>query len=170
MVVRFGSGIADLEGLGQDQPVNTTAPSKAFFNTPVDTHDDSDRKHLSERLAGKPCSRKEAVQTLSVAGASREPRHRGADKVSEPIGLKRVALSDAVSNEILRSYMESAGGLARVRIVAPGAFQHHTAGGCGVGSIASRSLFQHLPKRISKRPVSPQDFRERERTAKGISI
>jgi len=148
MVVRFGSGVADLQGLGQDQPVNPTAPSKAFFNTPAYTHDDSGRKHLSELLAGKPCSRKEAVQTVSVAGASREPRHGGADKISEPIGLRRVALSDAVSNEIVRSDMENAGGLTRVRIVAPGAFQHHTARGCGVGSIASRSLFQHLRKRI----------------------
>jgi hypothetical protein len=74
----------------------TAPPFSGFWLKPVAfdlhnirpyTHAYSVRKHLSERHAGESCGRQEAVQTLSVARARRKPRHGGADKISDPIGL-----------------------------------------------------------------------------------
>ena len=90
---------------------------------------------LRDRRAGKSCGGQQAVQALTVTSAGRHAGHDSAHEVRQPVRFQRVLLGNVLVNQILRRDVVATGSLARILVVAVGAFEHKTASGGGIGGV-----------------------------------
>lgn len=97
-----------------------------------------------------------------MPGAGGQPGHGGADEVRQPVCVVRALLGDVGADQLLGCDMKTAGGLARLRVVAARAFQHQTAGGGRVCGVAAGGLLQHVGQGVGQRAGGVQELWQRD--------
>lgn len=107
---------------------------------------------------------------MAIARLGGQAGHGGADKIRQTFRFFRVTCGDVGANHILGSGVESAGGLARLLIVATDAFQHEAAGGDGVGSVTASGFLEYGCQALGYRPVGPQEILQGNGVGVGVAV